>query len=257
MARKRNEEVLEALRKLYNIAPAAERTVVYSTDDLPSEDLDDRVLIVIADKEQVVARSVQRHEADRLRASPSLALRLAEIDAAVEEARAADPALVEPGDTAELTEGEAALLRDAGFNLAKIDRAHDPGAQSQVKYARLLQSSLTCEQAGARLGVNDSRIRQRVTSDPPSLYGIKVGREWKLPRFQFGARGLVPNIDRVIAKLPRDEDLLGVYNWFHTPNADLPEDDEDERPMTPLDWLKDGRDPKRVIELAAALAHSL
>src|SRR5579871_2523048 len=106
MARKRDEgypQMDAAYQILHGLASYAnDHTVAYTTE--PLEELDDRVLIVIADKEHVVARSVERREADKLRASPSLALRLAEIEAAVEEARTAEPALVDLVNETEPTE---------------------------------------------------------------------------------------------------------------------------------------------------------
>ncbi len=101
------------------------------------------------------------------------------------------------------------------------------------------------------LGVDDSRVRQRLTKR--SLYGIKLPDGWRLPAFQFDpARPgrLVPGIGRVLPRLDPALHPVAVYRWFTLPNVDLVLDDT---PVSPLDWLRSGGDPTEVAALAADL----
>jgi hypothetical protein len=46
---------------------------------------------------------------------------------------------------------------------------------------------------------------------------------------------------------------VGTVNWFLLPPPDLYDPaDRDEASISPLDWLRSGRDPRPVAELAAA-----
>ncbi|MHB8417970.1 MAG: hypothetical protein ACYDCL_07830 [Myxococcales bacterium] len=148
-----------------------------------------------------------------------------------------------------LSSAEAALLRRGGFTKAP-PRAFPARAAGAVQFAALLKASLTPEEAASRLSVNSSRIRQRLGAR--QLYGVKQGRSWRLPAFQFAAEGLVPGIDHVLPALPRTLHPVAVVRWFESPNADLPEG-EAEAPLSPRDWLLEGRDPAPVAALAAQL----
>jgi hypothetical protein len=158
-----------------------------------------------------------------------------------------------------LTPAEEAVLVAGG--VAKTTLEHGPQLRMLVQrrtasaYRALLESSLDVNETAKVLGVNPSRIRQRL--DAGTLYGIKSGTAWRLPRFQFaGARKIkdtVPNIDKVLCALPKDVSPLAVDQWFSTPNPDLCSRDDEERPMTPLEWLNQGESPGVVAELAARL----
>jgi hypothetical protein len=121
-----------------------------------------------------------------------------------------------------------------------------------LAYAAIVASSLNTNQAAKLLGVNPSRIRQRLISSRPTLYGIKSRGEWLLPRFQFHQKREVPGISDVIPRLPRSLNPTAVVSWFGTPNPDLVTDDEVEV-LSPLDWLMEGRNPEPVADLAEHL----
>src|SRR5262249_57747485 len=102
-----------------------------------------------------------------------------------------------------LTEQEERVLR-AG----KLDpRPLAPGEthllhRATAEYARLLTDSYSVEEAASALGVNGSRIRQRLTATPRTLFGIKLGKTWRIPKFQFHGRRLVPGLELVLARIP-------------------------------------------------------
>jgi hypothetical protein len=76
-----------------------------------------------------------------------------------------------------------------------------------------------------------------------------------VPAFQFAERGLVPGIDRVLPRLPSWLDPLGTVNWFLRPHPDLHDPaGPDEAAISPLDWLRAGRDPRPGADLAESLA---
>ena len=150
-----------------------------------------------------------------------------------------------------LTDAERRALTEGGADLDGVrpDRL-SAAARTRLEYAKLVAESLSVDEAARMLKVDSSRIRQRLGGDPRSLFGIKTGKAWRIPRFQFHEKRVIPGIDAVIAKLPRDLSPVAVYRWFTSPNSELELDDET---VSPLDWLEAGGDPARVAELAAEL----
>jgi excisionase family DNA binding protein len=160
------------------------------------------------------------------------------------------PSLMEDeGST--LTSSEEAALAKGGVEHVSEKDVLVVQAQAVAAYQDLRARSLTVDEAARRLGVNTSRIRQRLAAR--SLYGLKDGNTWLLPAFQFGANGLVPGVSAVVRRLPPDLGALAAARWFSSPNPDLCTRDDDERPLTPLQWLLRGNPPEAAAELAAAL----
>jgi hypothetical protein len=153
----------------------------------------------------------------------------------------------------ELTEIERdALLRSGGV---LEDAARDgPNARerSAAKFAALLATSYKVDDVANMLGVDPSRVRQRLKER--SLYGVKTREGWRLPRFQFDGRRTIPGVEQVIAALPIDIDLLGFYNWFTLPDPEFWVNDVS---VSPSDWLLQGGDPGKVAALAASFKYAL
>ncbi|HEY9421334.1 MAG TPA: hypothetical protein VIW92_07970 [Thermoanaerobaculia bacterium] len=155
---------------------------------------------------------------------------------------------------ADLTAAEAEALEQGGFNLEPIEPgSEDPLARTVAEYAALLKSSLSATEAAGRLGVDPSRIRQRLTSQPPSLYGIRVANGWYIPEFQFDGDRLIHGIGEVVARLDPELHPVSVFRWFTMPNPDLSADEMRGRNLSPLDWLRLGLPVQPVVELAASL----
>jgi len=150
-----------------------------------------------------------------------------------------------------LTAPEEAVLSKGGVEPVSEEDLRVVDAQIASAYQQLRAGSLSVEEAARRLGVNTSRIRQRLAER--SLYGLKDGSAWLLPAFQFGSGGLVPGVGVVVKRLPVDIGALAVARWFSSPNPDLTTRDDDERALTPLEWLLGGNPPEAAAELAAAL----
>lgn len=150
-----------------------------------------------------------------------------------------------------LTEAEAAVLSEGGFSPKDVTGKDTVEASAQA-YANLLAQSLSVAQAAELLGINASRIRQRLGGPRRSLYGIKIREEWVLPSFQFAGKGTVPGIEEVIAELDPELHPVAVLRWFSTPNPDL-EIDGEGKTVSPLDWLRTGHPSATVAELARGL----
>lgn len=169
-----------------------------------------------------------------------------ELACAVEEALKAAGGPPYPLPEEHLSPEQLHVLKDSGFELeAPALDAEDPVLLGALEYAVLRSTGLTTREAGERLGVNDSRVRQRLGER--RLYGIKRGDGWRLPAFQFTPDGLVPGIDRVLVQLDPGLSPVAVYRWLVIPNPDLAAEG---REHSPLQWLLSGRDPEAPAELA-------
>jgi len=156
---------------------------------------------------------------------------------------------LEKGLAEELTDSESQKLREGGFPI-KAKANLRPIEERVAEYITLVNSSLSTHEAASRLGVNTSRIRQRLISSPRTLYGIRKNGEWMLPAFQFEKTGLVPNIDKVIARLDPKLDPVAAKRWLKKPNSDLIQGGEE---VSPLDWLRQGLSWESVADLAEDL----
>lgn len=154
---------------------------------------------------------------------------------------------------ADLTREEAKVLEQGGFALEDGRGAEDPLAKTVAEYAALLKSSLSTGDAAKRLGVDPSRIRQRLTSDPPTLYGVRIGTGWYIPEFQFDGDKMVQGIGEVVSRLDPELHPVAVYRWFTSPNPDLSMDEPNGRNLSPRDWLRLGLPVPPVADLASNL----
>ena len=154
----------------------------------------------------------------------------------------------------ELAEDELRFLADAGVDLAELAPrnrgAAAPLALTAAEYAALLATALTVSDLASRLGVDESRVRQRLAGH--TLYGIKDGKSWRIPIFQLDDAGrmLVPGLQRV-APHWRGVHPVEVARWFTLPHVDL--EGKDEQPISPRAWLLTGGDAGVVAALAEEL----
>lgn len=161
----------------------------------------------------------------------------------------------------ELPESELVVLRNGGFDVnAGPLTQDDPIARASAAYSALLETALPIRAVATALGRNESRIRQRLLER--SLYGIRRGRNWLLPLFQFqvedrqgtrAVRATVPGIGQVLPALSPELHPVSVWRWFTSPSTELVDEAAADRPISPRDWLLAGRDPKAVADLARDL----
>lgn len=149
----------------------------------------------------------------------------------------------------QLTAAETAELRKGGLSPTRNREARDRvRVRTATDTVALLATSLTTAEAAKRLGVDPSRIRQLLSER--RLLATKDGGEWRLLALQFTDDRMIPNIGAVIESLPAGMPVLAAANWLATPEPDL---EIGGRPATPIDWLRSGGDPGRVVELTADL----
>jgi len=155
----------------------------------------------------------------------------------------------------DLTEAEIAALRGVGAfkEETPISADNDPLLRTQAQYMALLEESLSAVQAAKLLGVDVSRIRQRLRDR--SLFGMEHEGTWRLPRFQFERRHVIPGLAPVLKALPEDLFPLDVVDWFVLPEADL-QLESDSAPLSPREWLLSGRPVETVVALARDLTRT-
>jgi hypothetical protein len=98
------------------------------------------------------------------------------------------------------------------------------------------------------LRVDASRVRQRLAAR--TLFGFKVGRQWRIPAWQFAGHRELPGLAEILPEL-RIEDPVAVGEFFASPNEDLTSDGQ---ALAPIEWLSAGRAPRRVTELLGSVA---
>jgi hypothetical protein len=152
----------------------------------------------------------------------------------------------------DLSAAETEALRRVGAfkEKAPIRAENDPLIKSQAQYMALLEDSLSAAEAAKLLRVDVSRVRQRLRER--SLFGIEYEGSWRLPRFQFERRLVIPGLAQVLKSLPPDLFPLDIVDWFVLPDPDL-QLDGDAAPLSPREWLLYGRP----IEAAVTLARDL
>jgi hypothetical protein len=153
----------------------------------------------------------------------------------------------------DLSPSEAAALQRGGVDLQATSPDTETVAASLGEWHKLVQTSYTTAQAAKLMRVKDSRIRQRLGGPRPSLFGFRHGKTWLIPRFQIEDRQVVRGLDLVVNQIDPSLHPVSVARWFQTPNPDLVNPTDDERLMSPIDWLRTGGAPETAAELAATL----
>ncbi|GAB4100569.1 helix-turn-helix domain-containing protein [Sinomonas halotolerans] len=108
---------------------------------------------------------------------------------------------------------------------APTEEAESSAALSQLsrdfnRREEALQSALTVTQAAKLIGISVQSLRERVEAG--DLLGLKAGREWRLPPWQFSAeteKGYLPGLRRVRSEFPAG--LVSLCLWAVRPNPDL------------------------------------
>lgn len=163
--------------------------------------------------------------------------------------RAGPPALVDlrPGDY--FGEPQRSTLRKLGASLRPL-RPGDLGpiAGLAAAHAELVSKSLSVSELAKRLGVDTSRVRQRIYAG--SVYAFKHRRGWLIPAFQLEGRKLVAGLDAVVCELSPMLHPVAVSRWFTTPNVDLVLANE---AVSPIAWLSSGGPPEGIAPLAGAI----
>ncbi len=161
-----------------------------------------------------------------------------------------------PSGTVMLTGTERAFLTERGIDpadLAPVDPASSV-RHTADELVELAGASIVVTDAARRLGVDASRVRHRVADG--SLYAFRLGRELRLPLWQFaGAVGAtasapLPHLRAVLAAAPQGVAPVELAAFMTSPQPELALGDT---PVSPQDWLRAGGDPAPVCEILAGL----
>lgn len=163
--------------------------------------------------------------------------------------RAGPLALVDVDPTDYFGERPQSALRKLGATLAPLQGSElGPIAGVAVAHAELISRCLTVAETAKRLGVDTSRVRQRIYAR--SLYAFKHRGGWLVPAFQLRRRKIVPGLDAAVSALSPALHPVAVSRWFTTPNPDLVVHDS---LVSPIDWLAAGGAPEAVATLAGSI----
>lgn len=158
-------------------------------------------------------------------------------------------ALVELDPTRYFGDRQLVALRKLGASLDR-PRAGElgPVAGLAAAYAELVAHSLGVAEVARRLGVDTSRVRQRIYAR--SLYAFKHHGAWLIPAFALWRGKLVPGLEAAVVALAPALHPVAVSRWVTTPNAELVLGDT---PVSPIGWLTAGGSPEPVVALAEAI----
>jgi hypothetical protein len=160
--------------------------------------------------------------------------------------RAGPLALVDIRPADYFGEPQRATLRKLGASLEPLQPDElGPVAGLAAAHAELVKHSLSVATVARRLGVDTSRVRQRIYAR--SLYAFKQRGAWLVPAFQLHGSKLAPGLDLAVAGLSPLLHPVAVSRWFTTPNADLLLGDE---AVSPMAWLSSGGPPEATATLA-------
>ncbi len=134
-------------------------------------------------------------------------------------------ALVNQADESELARLEAAATAKPSDDLDERFWGPAPDSVTAVKAVvddlseqfaqrrRLAEDSLSREEVAKLLGIAAQSVTSKLESG--KLIGIKVGREWRLPRWQFdpdNTSGVLPDLDTLQAAFPGGP--VSLSNWI-------------------------------------------
>lgn len=141
------------------------------------------------------------------------------------------------------------LFGDGGMTFSPLAPGEDHAVvATATDYARLLADSGTVREVAKRISLTEGRVRQMLRAR--ELFALRESEAWRVPWFQFDGDRPVRGLDRVIRELPPDIHPVAVFRLLTSPNPDLELED---RPASPLEWLRSGADPSPIVELAADL----
>ena len=162
------------------------------------------------------------------------------------------PLFTRPPSSSDLSEHDLRVLEEGGFPLkATPESLSDNMAIIAGEVGVMIASALSQSQAAQLLGVDPSRVRQRISQG--TIYAIAGENNVKvLPRFQFTDKGVLPGLDKILPVIHHDAHPIAVQRFFLTVSTDL-YSEELHTFLSPRDWLITGHSPAPVIRMAADL----
>jgi hypothetical protein len=153
-------------------------------------------------------------------------------------------------DPRALSEDARQVLARVGVPATDLDRsAEQTIVQAAADLLTENSSALPADDAASRLGRSVNRIRGAIADG--SLYGVKVGRRWLLPTWQFtNEPAPLPHLRKVVAAIPEGTSALSVQRIMTEPSDELYIDGA---PVSPREWLLAGQDAAPVAEMVEQL----
>lgn len=152
-------------------------------------------------------------------------------------------------DPAPLSAEERAAFARFGIDTSKAMSREamlqtEPVVRGMRRHAQMVATAVPIASAARRLGVDPSRLRQRIGEGTLLAVRRPQGRGWLIPAFQLTQNGEIPHLARVLAAAQRHLSPLSVARAFELPHEEL--DD-----LSPRDWLISGGDPAPVERIIA------
>lgn len=148
-----------------------------------------------------------------------------------------------------LTDEEMAALKSVGVEMGCREVMLRQAFRSASLHAASLASAIPLAAAAKRLGVSDSRLRQRVLEGTLVSLREPGTQAHRIPLFQLTDAGELPGLQTVLRAVRNDAPPLAICGFFSTPQPDL--EAEEGGALKPVEWLMSGGDPAQVAELAA------
>ena len=119
--------------------------------------------------------------------------------------------------------GDTAL--DGAFGPEPAARAYQEAVAWNLSVAterrqHVIAGSLTRHEAAGRLGVSAQAVSNML--DRGALLGLKAGREWRIPTWQFdqaSPTGVLAGLRELGARFPGS--VVALSRWIEQPNSDL------------------------------------
>ncbi|WP_353649584.1 hypothetical protein ABLG96_01055 [Nakamurella sp. A5-74] len=156
-----------------------------------------------------------------------------------------DEPVLDARPEAGFTADELHALESVGADLTPLPLLERPSLHTSLRYRQLLDTALSTAEAAVRLGVDGSRIRQRLGNH--TLLSHRVGSAHRLPSFQFTDDGELPGWSKVAPHVAPSWHPVAVERFFTSPHVDLVLDDQR---VSPREWLLAGGPPETVAALA-------
>lgn len=170
---------------------------------------------------------------------------VAALRAKFEQVNGADDPSLTAGELAFVAEHGGAAARDA---VAQWDPSAERSRRSRIaadSVQHLVAQTLSAVEVAGLTGKSRSQITRDLNGE--KLYGLSVGRHWRIPRWQFVEGAVLPGLAEVVPAIPQHLHPSVVEGFMTTPQDEL-----DSR--TPINYLMTGGNPAQVAELVAELA---
>ena len=160
---------------------------------------------------------------------------------------------IEDVGPAELTAEEERKFEELGIDMSPLPEDElDPVEEGRRDFLALVT---TGSFSVAEVAYNLNRPQATISSwiDERRLFAIWHEGSWRIPKFQFSEDGeLIPGIEEVNTRIPIDSYPLGIERWYRMGDADI---DGQDQSLSPLEWLRSGRDLETVLESAEMLQY--